>query len=203
MSEDVSAMIRIAVTVIIVSSLVAAVLNLLVVGRSTMSTGMSNLQAGVNQITLQEFAPYNQKTVYGTEVSSAITLYSGRDIAMLVATNTCINDSTGAAEKFYNYGALIDGNSAAGATSMSETPTVTCSTTAATTGLYRANDGDSYWTAEYEYDTTNSSMIKTYGNIKNTTMSGAEYILPSGKFYSELVKNSTGEIIGIAFTQRK
>lgn len=206
MSEDVSAMIRVGVTVILVAALVAVVLNLLVIAQSTMSSGMSKLQSGVSQISLQEFSSYNQKKVSGIEVSSALTLYSGRDIAILVATNSCI-DASGKVTKFYNYGALINTGAAAGGGTgtgtSATTPTVTPSDTTATSGVWRADSGDSYWTGEYSFKDTNSGIINTYGNTKKTTISGDEYILPSGKFFAELIKNKTGEIIGITFTQQK
>ena len=55
MSEDISGMIRVGVTIILVATLVAVVLNLAVIGQSTLNSGMSNLQAGVTQISQQEF----------------------------------------------------------------------------------------------------------------------------------------------------
>lgn len=205
MSEDVSAMIRVGVTVILVAALVAVVLNLLVIAQSTMSSGMSKLQSGVSQISLQEFSSYNQKKVSGIEVASALTLYSGRDIAILVAPNSQVDATTGNANKFYNYGALIKGATASGGGGSTDTatPEVAVASAGATDGLRKANEGDSYWTAEYDFADESSGRINTYGNTKKTTISGKEYILPSGKFFAELVKNETGEIIGITFTQQK
>ena len=72
MSEDISGMIRVGVTIILVATLVAVVLNLAVIGQSTLNSGMSNLQAGVTQISQQEFQNYNQRTITGTEVQSVV-----------------------------------------------------------------------------------------------------------------------------------
>ena len=82
---------------------------------------MSTLQTGTAQISAQEFDKYNNKKVSGTEVNSAISLYSGRDLALVVRTSSCANMSihngtdgdTDTGNNMdhipwaYNYGALL------------------------------------------------------------------------------------------------
>ncbi len=210
MNEDMSSMIRLGVTVILVASLVAVVLNLAVIAQSTMSSGMSTLQSGVDQISLQRFMQYNQKKVSGTEVASAITLYQGEDVAILIAPFNASNPRTNvhgtSSYTYYNYGALISGTSVAGAGSAA-TPTVTIST-AASAGSSAANaapkkvTGDSFYTGTFNL--TSSSTVQYYNDTKRTaTPSENEYILSSGRFMAELVKTDAGQIIGIAFTQIK
>lgn len=113
MSEDVSATMRVGITVILVAALVAVVLNLMVMSNSLLSGGQTTLQSGVDSVSQQEFAAYNNTKVSGTQVNTALSLFQGRDVAILIQTKALREavhgtgttaDGTG----FYmNYGALI------------------------------------------------------------------------------------------------
>ena len=107
MSEDVSATMRVGVTVILVAALVATVLNLMVMSQSILSNGQSTLQSGIDQVSQQEFEAYNNKKVSGTLVQTAISLYQGRDIAIVVQTKAVRDESATSA---MNYNALLCSN---------------------------------------------------------------------------------------------
>lgn len=118
MSEDVSATMRVGITVILVAALVATVLNLMVMSNSLLSGGQSTLQSGIDSVSQQEFAGFNNVRVTGTQVQTALSLFQGRDIAILVQTKalkdiTSAGSTTGSVA--LNYGALltIDGQAAA------------------------------------------------------------------------------------------
>ena len=121
MSEDVSATMRVGITVILVAALVATVLNLMVMSNSLLSGGQTTLQSGIDSVSQQEFAAYNNTKVSGTQVNTALSLFQGRDVAILIQTKTfkanhCPLASSG--KGFYmNYGALISYNAS------SSTPT--------------------------------------------------------------------------------
>lgn len=114
MSEDVSATMRVGITVILVAALVATVLNLMVMSNSLLSGGQITLQSGIDSVSQQEFAAYNNTKVSGTQVDTALSLFQGRDVAILIQTKTfkanhCPLASSG--KGFYmNYGALISYN---------------------------------------------------------------------------------------------
>ena len=113
MSEDVSATMRVGITVILVAALVATVLNLMVMSNSLLSGGQSTLQSGIDSITQQEFAGFNNVRVTGTQVQTALSLFQGRDIAIVVQTKSLAARNTNYASKALNYGALlanVDGN---------------------------------------------------------------------------------------------
>ena len=191
MSEDVSSQVRTGVTIILVAALVAAILNLLVVAQSILNSGMSTLQSGVNQITQQEYNTYNQTKITGTEVRSALALYQGRDIAIVIRTNACKDASLGANSWGYVYGSLLDD---------------AVLDTANTSGtLYKLTDaldksaGDAFYTAEYLY--LNGVIQSSHDTTGVMTTGDTEFVLPGARFRSELIKNSTGTIVGICFTQ--
>lgn len=124
MSEDVSATMRVGITVILVAALVATVLNLMVMSNSLLSGGQTTLQGGIDSVSQQEFASYDNTKVSGTQVSTALSLFQGRDVAILVqtkalATNKTLIPVTGATTGptgrpndmvAINYGALVTCN---------------------------------------------------------------------------------------------
>lgn len=115
MSEDVSATMRVGITVILVAALVATVLNLMVMSNSILSNGQTTLQSGIDSVSEQEFATYDNKKVSGTQVATALSLFQGRDVAILVETTSLrktAQSSEVLANEFYalNYGALVTSN---------------------------------------------------------------------------------------------
>lgn len=118
MSEDVSATMRVGITVILVAALVATVLNLMVMSNSLLSGGQTTLQSGIDSVSTQEFASYDNTKVSGTQVSTALSLFQGRDVAIIVQTKALaeLTQGSGAsatrpyASKALNYGALVTSN---------------------------------------------------------------------------------------------
>lgn len=192
MSEDISSAIRVGVTVILVAALVAVVLNLMVVSQSILGSGLSTLQSGTNQVILQQFAKYDQKNVTGIEVKSAVTLYQGQDIAVIIRTNMC--QDGGSNPWAWNYGALLEGASAPdGKTGSKITSSMSSD----------KKTGNSYYTKNLQIDAT-TGVIKHNSCTKNLTLTGSsEFILETAHFQSELIKDSTDTIVGILFTQIK
>lgn len=117
MSEDVSATMRVGITVILVAALVATVLNLMVMSNSLLSGGQTTLQSGIDSVSQQEFASYNNTKVSGTQVNTALSLFQGRDVAIIIQTKTFkTNYNVGTSENglgrsgkgvYMNYGALL------------------------------------------------------------------------------------------------
>ena len=189
MSEDISASVRTGITVILVAALVATILNLMVVAQSIMGSGQTKLQSGIDQINVQEFASYDQKKVSGTMLKSAISLFNGRDIAIVVRNNACIAGN--GAPAAYNYGAILE---VAEADDSNDTGLV-----------YTLSDvperlkGETYYRYQLENE---NGIINTSSNIKGISTTGdTEFVLESARFRSELIKDNTDTIVGILFTQ--
>lgn len=117
MSEDVSATMRVGITVILVAALVAVVLNLMVMSNSLLSNGQTTLQSGIDSVSAQEFAVYDNAKVSGTQVATAMNLFSGRDVAIVIQTKAFRENNSFSGSNTIgialNYGALLtgDGNS--------------------------------------------------------------------------------------------
>lgn len=229
MSEDVSATMRVGITVILVAALVATVLNLMVMSNSLLSGGQTTLQSGIDSVSQQEFASYDNTKVSGTQVSTALSLFQGRDVAIIVQTKALAalpsgTMPTGASsyeEVAINYGALVtsDFKASNSTTNMPKfTDSITSDpniiTTVAKTAYLvsfgdvasgganyavRRNQGEPYYTA-YLHN-TNGLVDSSYDIIGTTELGNAAYLLSSARFSSVLIKDPTGSIIGIVFEQ--
>lgn len=229
MSEDVSATMRVGITVILVAALVATVLNLMVMSNSLLSGGQTTLQSGIDSVSEQEFASYDNTKVSGTQVNTALSLFQGRDVAIVIQTKAfCEADkpNSGAgpnANWAINYGALLtkDGKSSNGSTNMPDKYSASDGTghgkntfiTSQAKTAYLVNfaegtaanmalvrqDGAAYYTG-YLHNTS-GLVDSSYDIIGTTELGNSAYLLSSARFSSVLIKDPTGSIIGIFFRQ--
>ena len=228
MSEDVSATMRVGITVILVAALVATVLNLMVMSNSLLSGGQTTLQGGIDSVSQQEFASYDNTKVSGTQVSTALSLFQGRDVAIIIQTKalsalTSGTKPTGAStyeNVAINYGALVTndfssskaGNMPTKIENISSDPNIITAvaktaylvsfgdaTDAGCSYAVRRNAGEPYYTA-YLHN-TNGLVDSSYDIIGTTELGNAAYLLSSARFSSVLIKDPTGSIIGIVFEQ--
>lgn len=146
MSEDVSATMRVGITVILVAALVATVLNLMVMSNSLLTGGQTTLQSGIDSVSQQEFASYNNTKVSGTQVATAISLFQGRDIAICIQTKTFKDlmcpESTQGSGYFMNYGAILSCNPSTSKKPAGWTTTVDSSGNITTTAFKSAAQQD-------------------------------------------------------------
>lgn len=219
MSEDVSATMRVGITVILVAALVATVLNLMVMSNSLLSGGQTTLQSGIDSVSTQEFASYDNTKVSGTQVSTALSLFQGRDVAILIQTKAFAEAADGGADKAINYGAILtkDGKSsttsnmpakqtyASGTSSTYLTPQAKTAyivnfsdTDVANTAIVRKAGAANY---EGYLHNSNGLVDSSYDIIGTTELGNAAYLLSSSRFSSVLIKDPTGSIIGIFFRQ--
>ena len=219
MSEDVSATMRVGITVILVAALVATVLNLMVMSSSLLSGGQTTLQSGIDSVSTQEFAPYDNTKVSGTQVATALSLFQGRDVAILVQTKAFAEAADGGADKAINYGAILtkDGKSStpnnmpAKHTYSSGTTSTYLTQQAKTAYVVNFSDTDAANTAivrksgaaNYEgyLHNRNGLVDSSYDIIGTTELGNSAYLLSSSRFSSVLIKDPTGSIIGIFFKQ--
>lgn len=221
MSEDVSATMRVGITVILVAALVATVLNLMVMSNSLLSGGQTTLQSGIDSVSTQEFASYDNTKVSGTQVSTALSLFQGRDIAIVIQTKAFAEAADGGADKAINYGAILTndckssnpGNMPTKQTYASGTSSTYLTSRAKT--AYIVNFSDTYTdtankaivrragAANYEGYLHNSNGLvdSSYDIIGTTELGNSAYLLSSSRFSSVLIKDPTGSIIGIFFKQ--
>ena len=229
MSGNISEAMIIGIAIIMVASLVSTGLNLMVMSNSLLSGGTTTLQSGIDSISTQEFASFDNTKVSGTQVTTALSQFQGRDIAIVIQTKAFaaieVSGSKPYAYKAINYGAILckDGKSsnstnmparlefAAGATptdgsgNFLSAQAKTAYVITFTEGTQTANEslyreqGAPNYTG-YLHNTS-GLVDSSYDTIGTTELGNAAYILSSGRFSSVLIKDPTGSIIGIFFKQ--
>lgn len=211
MEDNVALGIRISVTVVLVASLVATVLTLMVIGSSILGGGQNKLQTGLTQIQQQDLMQYSNVTKKGSVVKSVLNLYQGEPVAVLVKTTALHTDSQGDSKaptdtavsgtgKYFNYGCLLKGASKSNLSGGDSHMLIDARTGGASDPVV-TREGVAH--LESALDVTNGIKNTNYDTAGVVAIGNPEAILDNGIFYSQLIKDITGEIIGIIFTQQK
>lgn len=190
MGSDLNEGVKIGIGLVIIIFVVTVVLGLLMLVKNLTNSSASQLEGGLNQILNTTYDDYDQQIVSGTKVTSAVKLFQGESIGIVIVTGLC-QESTNA-KGGYCYGLVIDGYDENGdATNQSY---VASSIGGTSSPLTRDSSG-TYWIG---------APGKTFNlNTKPMTVSGsAQYVRDNGKYLAELIKDTTGTIIGICFTQQ-
>lgn len=144
---------------------------------------------------LAEFASYDNQTVSGTEIQSAANLYKGRDFMIAVVTaggsNTFYSQDTGTmlSGTQYYYNAIPEGvnpnNGVYSGNAITQAE-----------GIYVIDS------LQRDLDTGMSVQNSNYSPMARKT-DPATYIKSNGRYYSNLVVDSNGELVGFIFQQMK
>lgn len=181
MSEDISATLRTGITVILVAALIAVIINLMGMGTSILNNGQSTLQSGISNVTTQEFSTYNGTNISGTQLTTCLNVFQDRDIAVLVV-------NAADASTIYNYNKQLNGTTAAagGVAPKAQASSI------------MIDKSGTYLIAELTAATTDT-FYRSFGNT--AAVGNKEYINPSGRYSSKLIKDASGEIIGVCAIQ--
>ena len=184
MGEDLSTGAKIGIVLIILCFLIGIVLALLMVVKNITNSGASSMEAGLDQMSKSTYDDYDQKIVTGTKVPSAIKLFEGQPIGIVVISKQAAANSVNGG---YCYGQVLSGYSK----TTEDGEDVYKNSTALT-----MNTGDSFFTTSPQSGVWNL-------NTKPLTISGSNmFVRTNAKFMAELIKDSSGTNIGICFTQQ-
>ncbi|OBY77777.1 hypothetical protein BBG47_20010 [Paenibacillus sp. KS1] len=171
---------RIAIALIVIGVIISVIFVILGFTRGTTNQGITTVQNSMDSMALAQFDDYDQKILSGTQVVSAIKLFEGRPVAMVTRTKAMATSNKDAG---YNYGALLSGTS---------------ETTFLTDSFTKAN-GVSYYTKDIAGQ---GSMKYNMVYIPLSETGKATFVRPTAKFMAELIKDNTGTIVGVCFTQQ-
>lgn len=224
---------KLAVGLIVICVIVGAVFLVLSTTRNQMNTGMSTLQNSLGAMSQSQFDDYDQKFVSGLQAKSAVKIFEGSPISIVVR-----NKAQGTTAKSiigFNYGALLNDSRATISTGgikygaavapkqldAAHKPTGTTfdavnasdvyvlvdllSTTGTVTGyntqLPKTNATDSYYTINQFVD-ANGKLVYNM-NYKPMDASATDgFIGNNFKYLSEIIRDTTGSIVGVVFTQQ-
>ncbi|MDQ0885049.1 hypothetical protein QFZ81_000137 [Paenibacillus sp. V4I9] len=184
---------RIAIALIVIGVIISVIFVILGFTRGTTNQGITTVQNSMDSMSLAQFDDYDQKILSGTQVISAIKLFEGRPVATVTKTTSqmALTPDTG-----FNYGAILTGDNITAATAT--TPASYITTTGAS-GLRKANTTDSFFTGGLA---GNGNITYNMVYIPMTESGTRPFVRPTAKFLAELIKDTTGTIIGVCFTQQ-
>lgn len=171
---------RIAIALVIIGVIIATVFVILGFTRGTTNQGITAVQNSMDSMSLAQFDDYDQSVMSGTQVLAGVKLFEGRPVGIVVRTKAASPVGAG-----YNYGVEFVG---------------TNSTTKMTSVITKPAGKNFY---VLNIDTGGGGSMTYNMNYLPMKNSGTdEFVRPTAKFLSELIKDSTGTIVGIAFTQQ-
>ena len=168
---------RIAVALFALGFVISLISTILNFSRSATSEQLGSVQGALTNIQLSTFDDYDQKSKYGSQISSILSYFRQRDIAVVVRTKS-------SGTKAYNYGCLLEG---------------------ATRGQGANGSGVVYTlTLPNKVNiAVDAAGVKTHNvNFLPTQQTGTETFIPTtATFRSELIKDINNEIVGVCLTQ--
>lgn len=198
------------------------------VAKNLVNKGVDNLETTVKSISDSQFTDYDSKVVRGRTVKSAFDTFGNSEYALVVATLSMFNDakwyekvnmtSNGKATTIDHLAAVIRIDNCAMEGKSSNTYVNALNYNAqlmpATGGVASVSIGGETVSSltldsgkcsfNGDFQTNEAGNVKYYLNQANLSKKGqAEYIADSSSFNANLIKNESGDIMGIVFTQRK
>jgi hypothetical protein len=171
---------RIAIALIVIGVIISVIFVILGFTRGTTNQGITTVQNSMDSMSLATFDDFDQQIQSGTQVLSAIKLFEGRPVGMVVRTKAQMAASPGTGN---NYGALFVGTSG---------------TSFITTALAKTA-GNNYYTADIA---GGGQIVYNMATLPTKSSGTPTFVRPTAKFLCELIKDTTGTITGIAFTQQ-
>lgn len=199
------------------------------VGKSLINTGVDNMESSSKSINDSRFSDYNKKIVKGRAVKSAIDTFQNEEVIILVHTLSEGTTNISASGNYAGYknsnntpnqalktwlgrdvddntlatnidGAVFDSNAGIG-----KGGSWAVNYNALLDGEHQvtAKDGGYVYDADFMTD-PKTGAVQYNLNTKYLSKKGApEYIADGSSFDAALIKNSSGEIVGIVFSQKK
>lgn len=190
MGDDLSTGAKIGIGLVILCFLIAIVLALLMVVKNITNSGASQMEQGLNQMLQTTYDDYDQKVVTGTKVKSALKLFQGENLGIIVNTRQGQNG----ADTIYNYGVLLNTTKAGGSQkSATEDTSQPVGSIYEVGSMEERDDGASY-------AGNIPDKIEFNLNTKPLDASGKPYFVrDNAKYVAYLIKDSTETITGIYF----
>lgn len=177
MGEDLSQGAKIGIILIILCALIAIVFSIMSIMKNITSSGVEDLQVSLGSMTGQKFDDYDQRTVTGAQVIAVCKMFQNQPLSIYVYTNR-----------------KPDAPTVYGANNM---------TLVADSYSYDADTKTVTVPGGYVTGALPTTSAITYNNNRKnmSDKSSNEYVANSSKFYSYLVKSTSGDTIGILFDE--
>lgn len=182
MGGDISELAKMSIAIIAIAAIMAISFSLMTIAKNITTQGQSSLQQGVDSLYESSINKYDQSVVTGALVRSTINEFSSQNYSILVGTSldNILSDEKIKKSQLANYGAVIND-------SLSDYIYLK-------DGVFITND-------TFKLDSKNS--IVRNNDVSTTVKKGDKnYIKDSARFNSHLLKDESGQIVGVVFLQK-
>lgn len=182
MDSNISEVAKISITLIAITALIAISVCIMTIAKSITTQGQASLQKGVDALYESSINQYDQSVVTGALVRSTINEFRSQNYSILVGTflDNILLDKKIKKSQLANYGAVIND-------SLSD--------------YIYLKDGAFITNDTFKLDSKNS--IVRNNDVSATVKKGDKnYIKDSARFNSHLLKDESGQIVGVVFLQK-
>lgn len=231
MEKEISSGAMLGIVLIALAAIIGIGFGIFAIAKGTANEGITGVQDSLNSVSESGFDDYNQKTVTGSSVKSAITNYKGKSYAILVNTQAMNNGQKTQSEHkqviamkgqndaskkvcWVNFNALFspDGENFMGdSVKATKQASLTSSQAADYPDMGGFDGTSSAKSMAFTNGTyiTEAAFVMINGNIQYDTATGCLNtsgdclnIPDNTKFKANLIKDSAGVIKGIVFEQQ-
>lgn len=192
MEKEISSGAMLGIVLIALAAIIGLGFGIFAIAKGVANEGTTNVQDQLTQVSLSLFNEYDQKVVTGTQVMSAYNNLAGKPYTIWI--------STSAVRKNVAEG-NTSGLSDAARVTYGDTIYMVYNANIAEDATFTFKNGMFVLSGTFLMDET-SGKISYNAVIGNLSKSGQlEYIPSSARFDANLIKDSSGTIMGIAFRQ--
>lgn len=221
MKNEASDTTMLAVTVIALAVVVVIGFGIFQYARSSLNSGSDKLSGALDTVNASDFADYDQKTVSGTKVVSALQNFEGSAAAILIRTNA-LKESEDEGNKveayaspsneryFVNYSGMDkDGNAVGEEKDFINYNAILATNDSGTTAALSDSDpgeaeltlDDGTYTFQFGFY-SEGGIVQFYTVKKDYQTTGmTEYLANGTRFSANLIKDRSGTILGVVFEQ--
>lgn len=217
MQNEISSGTMLGIVLIALAAVIGLGFGVFSIAKGVSNEGVVSVQDNLTSVSDSSFSDYDNKIVTGTQVIAAYKNFQGKNVAILINTQAMtkgVVNSKGhkayafdiGGVKYVNYNAILAPNSAGTLAATGENDG-TAAPVAITKG-YTYTSPDGLKLVEPNVETKNGFALDSAGKVVTDTNIGGfskagncEYISSSAKFETRLIKDASGQNVGIAFTQ--
>lgn len=211
MNSSIFDIVLLGLAVLFLAMFATAALFIVVMGQNILGVGQTNLQTSLGKIKDADLEQYSNTIKKGTIIKSSFAMYESATLALLVKTTALLRDVNGdnnqtktgldpGKGKYFNYGVLLKGAKTVTLADGNEHIIVDAGENRDSDSLIR-KAGEAM--LQGTLDIKNGIRKRNYDTSGTVTIGNSELILDNGLFYCQLVRDLTGDYIGIVATQQK
>lgn len=187
-------------------------LGVFTIGKAITVDGSDKVQKQLDLVQQSEFSDYDQQAMFGTKVKAAYTNFEGKAYAILIATRAMVDSSTPASANGVpsdpDWGKVYKEVYSGPSTRMTvkdssgaDTP-LWCINYNAILAEDDITSENGYYVTTGTFATDAGGSVSYFNTVANMKKQGMVEYIPSGaRFQSSLIKDTTGQVVGIMFVQ--